>query len=68
MRLSSKPARDFRWQTVVKLSESCKRQQEIAELLLISQSSVSRILTRYQQAPAQIIATKTKYNQETTDG
>jgi len=59
MRLASKPARDFRWQTVVKLYQSGKRQQEIAALLLISQSSVSRILTQYEQNPAHIIATKT---------
>jgi transposase len=58
MRLRSKQARDFRWQTVIRLYQAGKKQQQIAELSLISQSSVSRIIKRYEQTPAQLIATK----------
>jgi len=59
MRLRSKQARDFRWQTVIRLHQAGKQQQPIAELLCISQSSVSRIIKRQEQNPAQPIATKT---------
>ncbi len=58
MRLTSKQARDFRWQTVVRLYQAGKKQHQIGELLLISQSSVSRIIHRYEQNPTQVITTK----------
>ena len=58
MRLSSKAARDYRWQTVVRLHLEGKRQDQIAQNLLISQSSVSRIIGRYKQNPEQVLQTK----------
>jgi transposase len=58
MRLKSKQARDFRWQTVIRLYQAGKKQGQIAQSLLISQSSVSRIISRYQQNPGQLLETK----------
>lgn len=58
MRLSSKAARDYRWQTVLRLDLEGKKQHQIAQLLLIAQSSVSRIIEKYKQNPHQILQTK----------
>jgi transposase len=57
MRLTSKAARDFRWQTVIRLYEEGKKQGQIAQSLLIAQSSVSRIISQYKHNPG-AIATK----------
>jgi transposase len=46
MRLKSGEAREFRWQTIVSLSKADKRQGEIAAILGICQSSVSRVLAQ----------------------
>lgn len=58
MRLKSKQARDFRWQTIIRLYQAGKKQQQIAQSLLIAQSSVSRIISQYKQNPEQILQTK----------
>ncbi len=58
MRLSSKSARDYRWQTVIRLHLEGKKQTQIAQSLLINQSSVSRIIDRYTQNPEQVLQTK----------
>ena len=58
MRLSSKAARDYRWQTVIRMHLEGKKQHQIAQLLLISQSSVSRIIDYYKQNPNQVLQTK----------
>lgn len=58
MRLSSKAARDYRWQTVISLYLEGKKQHQITQTLLISQSSVSRIIGRYKQNPGQVLQTK----------
>ncbi len=46
MRLKSGEAQEFRWQMIVSLSKQNKRQAEIAALLGICQSSVSRVLSQ----------------------
>ena len=58
MRLASKEARDYRWQTVIRLHLEGKKQQQIAQSLLISQSSVSRIIKKYVAHPQQVLQTK----------
>ena len=58
MLLKSKQARDFRWQTIIRLYQAGKKQGQIAQSLLISQSSVSRIINQYQQNPDQLPETK----------
>lgn len=51
MRLASKQARDFCWQTVIRLHKEGKNQQQIAAILLLAQSNVSRILQKYAVHP-----------------
>lgn len=58
MRLASKEARDYRWQTVIRLHLEGKKQQQIAQSLLVSQSSVSRIIQKYLAHPQQVLQTK----------
>lgn len=58
MRLTSKQARDFRWQTVIRLYQEGKKQEQIAQTLLLAQSSVSRIINRYKQNHEQVLQTK----------
>lgn len=58
MRLASKEARDYRWQTVIRLHLEGKKQQQIAQSLLMSQSSVSRIIQKYLANPQQVLQTK----------
>lgn len=46
MRLSGKSAKQFRWDTIVRLSSLGKSQTEISEIVQLCQSSVSRVLSR----------------------
>lgn len=58
MRLKSKQARDYRWQTVIKLYKAGKKQQQIAAILELCQSSVSRIIQTYNQNSIEVLRTK----------
>ena len=49
MRLKSSEAREFRWHTIVALSQQEKTQSQISALLTISQSSVSRVLSKVKE-------------------
>lgn len=46
MRLSGKSAKQFRWDTIVRLSALGKSQKEISEIVQLHQTSVSRVLSR----------------------
>jgi transposase len=58
MRLASKPARDYRWQTVIRLYKEGKNQPAIAASLLLAQSSVSRIIQLHRAHPDAVLQTK----------
>lgn len=47
MRLCSKSARQYRWDTIIRLREMGKSQSEIRDIVQISQSSVSRVLQQF---------------------
>ena len=50
MRLKGIPAQEFRFQTIVRLSEEGKTQAQIAQAVKCSQAWVSRILKRHRQS------------------
>jgi transposase len=58
MRLRSKAARDYRWQTVIRLYQEGKKQPAIAASLLLAQSSVSRIIHQHRAHPQAVLQTK----------
>jgi len=58
MRLRSKAARDYRWQTVIRLYQEGKKQPAIAASLLLAQSSVSRIIHQHLAHPDAVLQTK----------
>jgi transposase len=49
MRLSTHQAKQFRWDTIISLDAKGTKQSDIAALLSIQQSSVSRVLARHRE-------------------